>query len=133
MAVSLRHRWVLARQLNTPPKPSLTYIRRDALYEDVLLLAKKRVYKLIFQHQKCVYRHKNNIKPKKAKSFLDIVVKNWQLQYNYNCGRVLRNHMKIIMQMEAMPFHLVYNMPPLSHKNLKILWKRVNWIIIIFL
>ena len=46
------------------------------LYQDVLLLAKKQVYKLIFHHQKFVYRLNNNIKPKKAKSFLDIVVKN---------------------------------------------------------
>ena len=50
------------------------YNRR--LYQDVLLLAKKLVYKQIFHHQKCVYRHNDNIKPKKTKSFLDIVVKN---------------------------------------------------------
>ena len=68
-------------QLNTHPPPPLpksqSHInRRDPLYQDVLLLAKKRVYKLIFHHQKFVYRHNNNIKPKKVKSFLDIVVKN---------------------------------------------------------
>ena len=72
MGVSSPHRCFLVRQLNTlPPKPSLT----TTLYPNVFLLAKKRVYKLIFHHQKCVYRH-NNIKPKKAKSFSDIVVKN---------------------------------------------------------
>ena len=40
------------------------------------LLAWKRVYKLIFYDQKFVYRHNNKIKPKKAKLFSDVVVKN---------------------------------------------------------
>ena len=49
-----------------PPQTSLTYNRMDPLCQDVLLLAQKRVYKLIFHHQKFVYRHNNNIKPKKV-------------------------------------------------------------------
>ena len=56
--------------------------KSDPLYKQVYLLAWKGVYKLIFHHQICVYRHNDNIKPKKAKSFSDTVVKTLLTEYS---------------------------------------------------
>ena len=76
MGESSRHRWFLVRPLNSFTKSSLRCNTVTDCIKTSFCEQKKRVYNLIFHHQKCVYRHNNNIKPKKAKSFSDIVVKN---------------------------------------------------------
>ena len=78
MGVSSRHRCFLACQLNATPPPAQTqsYIQQKGpTVSRCLAVSKKTGLQANISPPKFVFRH-NNIKPKKAKSFLDIAVKN---------------------------------------------------------
>ena len=60
-----------------------------------ILQAWKRGYKIIFHHQKFVFCHK--IKPKKAKSFSDIVLKNNANRISNKLDTFLRNYTSLFI------------------------------------